>query len=492
MQHSTGSSIMSGTTSRPGKVPHGVGCFSRVIPVPEAPRRLFARKPAAIVKGVLGVAALGLFLSACSQEEVLEGPRYDTRTPIEDVLTGKAKPVTDREEIVARPVPLVLPKPVRVTAWTHPGANPRHLAPHAALAGDLQPLWASEIGRGNDRRHRMSADPVGANGRVYTLDVGDTVSALDAASGKILWQHKVVPLTERGDEAAGGGLALADGRLFVSTGFAELQALDAASGKVLWKQKLDAVPTGAAMVRGGRVHVVTRGGKAYALDVKTGRIAWQQESTDAPAYVAGGASPADGGRVVILPFGSGEVMAVLPKTGIRLWSSVVAGGRKTEARSEIPDIAADPVVVRGKVHVANQAGRMVTLVLEDGKPLWTAPEGTLSQILPAGSAIFLVSDENELVRLSAQDGELVWKVPLPGRSEKSRWRRRNTAVNYGPILAGGRLIVASSDGKIRLFDPVSGALEGTREIPGGAASRPIVLDGTLFVLSRKGRLHAWR
>ena len=485
-----GADSMKRAIIRPGRKdrgvpPHGHG---RRLPVAASasarPSRTF-----------LLLAALGVALAACSQkEEILPGPRFDTRTPIEDVLTGKAQPVdtAETETRPASPVPLALPQPQPVLRWTHPGGNPRHLPPHAALAGDLKPLWSREIGRGNDRRHRMTADPVGADGRVYTLDVAGTVSALDAKSGRILWQRKLVPLIERGDEAAGGGLALGDGRLFVTTGFAELQALDAADGTVLWKQKLDAVPTGAPMVRGGRVHVVTRGGTAYALDVKNGRIRWQQQSTDAPAYVAGGASPADGGRVVILPFGSGEVMAVLPKTGIRLWSSFVAGGRRTEARSVIPDIAADPVVTGGKVHVANQAGRMVTLALEDGSPLWTAPEGTLSQILPVGNALFLVSDENELVRLSARDGSLTWKVTLPGRPKKSRFRRRHTVVHYGPILAGGRLVVACSDGKVRLFDPASGALIATLGIPGGAASRPMVLDGTLFILSRKGRLHAWR
>ncbi len=485
----TGAGSMKRAIIRPGQTDRSMSHGD------ERLRRAGAVGPCRPVRALLLLAALGVALAACSKQgEILEGPRYDTRTPIEDVLTGKAQPVNAAQEAAqpTKPLALSLPKPQPVRRWTHPGGNPRHLPPHAALAGTLEPLWSREIGRGNDRRHRMTADPVGADGRIYTLDVSGTVSALDAKSGRLLWQKKLVPLTERGDEAAGGGLALGDGRLFVTTGFAELQALDAADGTVLWKQKLDAVPTGAAMVRGGRVHVVTRGGTAYALDAKTGRIRWQQQSTDAPAYVAGGAAPADGGRVVILPFGSGEVMAVLPRTGIRLWSSFVAGGRRTEARSVIPDIAADPVVTGGRVHVANQAGRMVALDLKDGAPLWTAPEGTLSQILPVGGALFLVSDENELVRLSARDGSLVWKVPLPGRSKKSRFRRRHTVVHYGPILAGGRLIVAGSDGLLRLFDPVSGELVATRDIPGGAASRPIVLDGTLFVLSRKGRLHAWR
>ena len=60
------------------------------------------------------------------------------------------------------------------------------------------------------------------------------------------------------------------------------------------------------------------------------------------------------------------------------------------------------------------------------------------------------------------------------------------------MLAGGRLIVTSSDGIIRLFDPASGGVVGQVEIPGGAASAPVVAGGTLYVAGRDGKLYAYR
>ena len=65
-------------------------------------------------------------------------------------------------------------------------------------------------------------------------------------------------------------------------------------------------------------------------------------------------------------------------------------------------------------------------------------------------------------------------------------------AQYGPVLAGGRLFVSSSDGILRSFDPASGNLVGHAEIPGGAASAPVVAGGTLYVTGRDGNLHAFR
>jgi outer membrane protein assembly factor BamB len=83
-------------------------------------------------------------------------------------------------------------------------------------------------------------------------------------------------------------------------------------------------------------------------------------------------------------------------------------------------------------------------------------------------------------------------VVLP-EFEETRTRRQKTRfAHYGPIIAGGRLIVASGDGVIRQFDTASGAFLGTLELPGGAASNPIVANGVLYVVSKRGQLVAFR
>jgi len=59
-------------------------------------------------------------------------------------------------------------------------------------------------------------------------------------------------------------------------------------------------------------------------------------------------------------------------------------------------------------------------------------------------------------------------------------------------LAGGRLIVASGDGAIRMFNPTDGALVGQVALPGGATSAPALAGGMMFVVSGNGQLQAFR
>ena len=166
---------------------------------------------------------------------------------------------------------------------------------------------------------------------------------------------------------------------------------------------------------------------------------------------------------------------------------------RTRIIENISDIAADPVISGDRVYIGNFGGRSVAINLSDGARIWTAAEGAISPIWPVGNAVFLINDINELTRLNADTGLPVWRVQLPTFEGGERTRNQSRIfTHYGPVLAGGRLIVTSSDGVIRQFDPTSGALIGQIALPGGAASGPVVAGETLYVLSKTGQLHAFR
>ncbi|WP_439138746.1 outer membrane protein assembly factor BamB family protein, partial [Roseicyclus sp.] len=124
--------------------------------------------------------------------------------------------------------------------------------------------------------------------------------------------------------------------------------------------------------------------------------------------------------------------------------------------------------------------------------LWQASEGAYSPVLVAGGSVFFVSDRNELLRLDADNGLRIWGSELPLFEADRERRRKAVFTHFGPILAGGRLVIASGDGLIRMFAPESGELLGTLDLPEGAAAHPIVAGDTLLLLSAAGRLHAYR
>ena len=191
------------------------------------------------------------------------------------ILTGERSEIREGMAPFVNQVAPVNDAVPRVNAaWSQRNGGPDHKIAHPALAANLTQVLAVNIGEGDSRRARITAEPVVAGGVIYTLDARARVTAT-ATSGAPVWAVDVTPGRDRATDASGGGVSVAGGRVFVTTGFGELTALDAATGRALWTQDLDAPGTSAPTILGDLVYVVARNSAAWALDVTTGRTQWQ-------------------------------------------------------------------------------------------------------------------------------------------------------------------------------------------------------------------------
>ena len=428
-----------------------------------------------------GAALAAAFLAGCAEPDViLPGERLGLRAGAGVVEVNRAAPITLRAPVVN-------------ADWTHRGGDAQHDAPHPELNSALSLAFATDIGAGDSRGARITAAPVVAQGLIYTLDATSVVSAV-GTNGAIVWQRDLTPPTDRRYDASGGGLAVANGVLYVNLGFGRTVAVDARSGAEIWTQDLDAPASAAPTVLNGIVYVVARDSRAWALDAATGRVRWQIVGTPSTTSFGGGAGAAVTSDIAVFPFPSGELLAAFPEGGLRRWSTVLAGERLGSAAGiAATDIGGDPVIDGDRLYAGNTSGRLAAIELATGERIWTVNDGVTGPVWTAGGSLFAVNDLNQLIRLEAATGDTIWRVQLPVGETRGLFGRRDVRfVHYGPILAGGRLVVASSDGVLRQFDPVSGATLAETAIPGGAASAPAIAGGALYVVSQDGALLAFR
>jgi outer membrane protein assembly factor BamB len=93
---------------------------------------------------------------------------------------------------------------------------------------------------------------------------------------------------------------------------------------------------------------------------------------------------------------------------------------------------------------------------------------------------------NRMVALNRTTGAILWMTELP------RPQRKRDIAYAGPVLAGGALYAISSDGRMAIVDPATGALQGDRVVVGAAYVQPIVANGQMIVVSDAGEITALR
>ena len=185
---------------------------------------------------------------------------------------------------------------------------------------NLKVAWVFHTGV-LDPLAELEATPIEVDGRVFITDGHDDVFALNATTGEMLWK-----LDGFNDEAQlatfflccgrnNHGVAYGDGTVFVGRFDDSVVALNAETGKVLWQRTVadfhDRVSINSApqfVEAGGRELVIISlsggefeiRGQVFALDAKTGSTVWNFSTTQ-PTSFAGQTFLTGGGAVWVPP-----------------------------------------------------------------------------------------------------------------------------------------------------------------------------------------------
>lgn len=346
-------------------------------------------------------------------------------------------------------------------------------------------LWERQVGKG-------LATVAVADGRLYTMgkskDNREIVWCLDAATGKVLWQHGW-PCTRRfAYDGPAATPTVDDGRVFAHGRAGELACLDAKTGKVVWrknvreefklpKQRPD-YGNSCSPLALGRLLIVEVGGQdgmVAALDKASGETVWKAVEGGQLAYSSPVAFELNGEKRLAVFHALG--LGVLdPANGKELWRYPW----KTYDRCSV----ATPVVVGDKVLIsaAYSAGAALVQIGND-KAVWKTKELQCHHATPVLWKGCLYgfhggnSSPGHLRCLDLATGEVRWSRKGMGKGTL--------------LLADGKLIVLSQKGELLVapaspegFEPVSRA----KILSGLCWTVPVLSARRLYCRNHPGRL----
>jgi len=449
---------------------------------------------------ILSVAALGL-LGGCGIIGGKDKPATPTVGQRIAVLSSQTSVEVDP---ALADVPIVLPGPQANVDWAQRGGNAAKSLSHVAIGNSLGRAWIANIGRGSEPRQRLGSGPVVGGGRVYTIDTLAVVRAFDASTGAAVWRKEVGEAKDRrggiepffGESTGafgllfGGGVSFDEGRVYATSGLGDVEAIDAATGALIWRVRPGGPLRGAPTIANNNVYVISQDNQIFALDPADGKLRWQGGGTFEVSGVFGAASPAAGAGTVVAGFSSGELNAYRYENGRVVWQDALARTSISTAVATISDIDASPVIDNGRVYAVGQGGRMVALELNTGQRVWEINIAGISTPWVAGEWVFVVTDQGQLMAIARATGRVKWMTQL--RRYRDEDDKKGTVTWVGPILAGGRLILANSRGELINVNPLDGTVQSTVETGMRVTLPMAVANNTLYVLHDEGRLTAWR
>ncbi|UIJ44699.1 PQQ-binding-like beta-propeller repeat protein [Sphingomonas cannabina] len=393
-------------------------------------------------------------------------------------------------------IEVVLPPPAANESWNQPGGNAAKSMGHLALADAPRQIWRAQI-PGGDTRVRLAAAPTVDGGKLFVMDTEGAVHAFDANTGAKLWTVETAAAGKDKKEAKknararfGGGASAEGGKVFATNGLGDVVALDASNGAVLWRAKPGGPLRGAPTLANGNIYVLSQDNQLFALNQADGSVVWTQAGSLESQGVFGVAAPAAAQGTVVAGFSSGELNAYRYENGSSVWADTLSRSSISTSVSSLSDIDAEPVIDQGRAYAVGQGGRMVALELVTGQRLWEQNLAGISTPWVAGEWIFVVTDDARLICLARASGKIRWISQL--RKYRKEKKQKDPIAWIGPVLAGGKLWLANSQGQIVSASPTDGTVGYTLETKGRFGLPLMVANSTLYSLNDKGGLTAYR
>jgi outer membrane protein assembly factor BamB len=421
-----------------------------------------------------------LLLGCSSAKNLLE----DVAGEKDSVLPGQRESVLENSpELTDAAIasdPIVIPAAQTNPGWLQPGGNTSNALHNLTLSPQPVRAFSVHAGKGSSRNGRLTATPIVASGRIYVLDTEATVRALSAENGGAAWTRSLVPEGKDGRGAFGGGLASDGARVYATTAFGEALSLDASTGAILWRKQIGSPIRAAPTVAEGKMVFATVANQVHCLSTADGSELWTSQGVGESASVLTSTSAAIEGNVVVVPHTSGDVTAFRLSDGTPIWTDTLASMDTTSSLANLNDIAARPVIDGGQVFAISHSGTFVAFDSENGARAWQRELAGTQTPWVSGDYVFLITDRNKVAAVSRKSGGVRWIKDLPA------------GVWAGPVMGGGKLIAASSEGSLVMLSAQTGDILITIDLKSKIYVPPIIASGTIYLLADDGDLIAMR
>jgi len=386
-------------------------------------------------------------------------------------------------------VAVTLPPAAVNEAWAQPGGNASKSPGHVELGQGLSRIWTAKV-TGANPRARLAASPVMSDGRIYVVDTTARVTAFDANTGSQIWSNALEIEKDGKSSRFGGGVSATSTNVFATNGVGDVASLAADTGALVWKKRPAGPLRGAPTLSNGNVYVMTQDNQIYALRQSDGEAQWNEAGPVAASGIFGVGAPAAAQGTIIAGYSSGELAAYRYENGRSLWSDTLSRTSMSTSVSTLTDIDADPVIDRGRVFALGKGGRMASYELVSGQRIWEINIAGISTPVTSGDWVFVMTDQARLLCVARSTGKIRWISKL--HRYKNEKKKKKPISWYGPVLAGGRLVIANSRGAVWSVAPDEGTATQVLDVGNDVSLAPIVANNILYILDDSGRISAFR
>lgn len=335
-------------------------------------------------------------------------------------------------------------------------------------------VWSTSIGAGMGKQGLTMA-PFYSNGTIFAADYEGRLASVNAENGRKNWELKT-------EQDFSGGPGVDDSHIYMGTIDGRVIAYDRENGSELWNSQVSSEVLVPPVSGDGIVVVRSIDGRVFGLNADNGTRIWVYDHSVPLLTLRGNTNLLLRAGRVFVGYDDGSVVNLKVEDGSQVWTqTIVSQDGRTELQ-RLADVGQQMVIIASDLIVSSYKNRVVSLAADSGRLLWFKDISSATGIQVDRTNLAISESTGDLWLLDRRNGSTLWKQDL--------------LLNRGltrPAFYGNLLVVGDLEGYLHWLDVESGEFVA-RVRPGkkGLAAAPLTVGTTLYVLTIKGELIAYR
>ena len=337
--------------------------------------------------------------------------------------------------------------------------------------------WSHGVGSGVGKFY-SHLQPVIVGNNIFAASRDGDVYAFDKLSGNKLWDIDLSdqPVYEEKRSARlSGGLAAADGHLYVGSENGQLIAISQENGELIWHTDVGGEVLAAPATDSGKVVVATGAGQLLALDGETGKIAWTVTREHPNLSLRGTSSPVIAAGGVLYGRADGKIGIVILQNGQLVNETRVATPHGQTDLDRMVDVDAEPVIVDDELYAVAYNGQLISRKLISGDELWKRKYAAYQNMGIGVNDIAITDSKSHIYLVDRTTGTEKWS---------------NTQLEYrnitAPLVLGDYVVVGDSEGYLYWISQTTGKIAAMQEVDSDGLYATPIIDGNLIYIQTRG------
>jgi outer membrane protein assembly factor BamB len=185
---------------------------------------------------------------------------------------------------------------------------------------------------------------------------------------------------------------------------------------------------------------------------------------------------------VFVGYADGTVTALKASDGAQLWNQPMVSPEGRTELERLADVGIQMVIVASDLIVSSYKKRVASLAADSGRLLWFKEISSFTGVQVDRTNLAVSDAGGDLWLLDRRNGSTLWKI--------DQLTNRGLTV---PAFYGDLVVVGDEEGYLHWINISDGAFVArVREGRKGFAAAPLSVGTTLYVLTSKGSLVAYR